>query len=157
MGTLTSLSIQHHTQLKPHTHDRFPLQNPSRKMLAEHYCWEIRLCVCFSWISMRKKENMLSFFSSGVSISSSCFSSGWFTTRNTFVCLLRDPRVLRIKYETGAHLRKVAFVMEIAHSLRCNRLKSTNRLSPNFYLTRSNMRLVKAGPRVAPVDQNSPL
>ena len=33
---------------------------------------------------------------------------------------------------------------------------SANRLSPNFYLTRSNMRLVKAAPRVAPVESNFP-
>ena len=51
---------------------------------------------------------------------------------------------------------KVGFVMEIAHSSRCNRLKSANRLSPYFYLTRGNMRLAKAAPRVAPVESNFP-
>ena len=50
---------------------------------------------------------------------------------------------------------KVAFVMEIAHSSHCNRLKSANRLLPNFYLPRSNMRLAKA-PRVVPVESNFP-
>ena len=51
---------------------------------------------------------------------------------------------------------KVGFAMEIAHSSRCNRLKSANRLSPNFYLTLSNMRLAKAAPRVALVESNFP-
>ena len=39
----------------------------------------------------------------------------------------------------------------------CNRLKSANRLLPNFYLTRSNMRLAKAAPWVVPVESKLPL
>ena len=47
--------------------------------------------------------------------------------------MLRNPRMLRIKYETGV---KVAFVIEITHFSSCNRLKSANGLLTNFYLTR---------------------
>ena len=83
--------------VRPRTHNRFPRQNPSRNLVAELFCRGKRSCVCFSsrklsWNSMRKKENKFSFSSSGVS-------------RNTFVCILRNPCMLRIKYETGAHLR----------------------------------------------------
>ena len=76
-----------------------------------------------------------------------------FSTRNLSVCMLRNPCMLRIKYETGV---KVALVMEITHLSLCNRLKSANRLLTNFYLTRSNVRLAKAAPRVVPVESNFP-
>ena len=82
--------------LRPRTHDRESLQNPSRNLVGELFCRGKRLCVRFSSRKLsRKKENKFSFSSTGVSISSSCSSSGWFSTRNTFVCMLRNPHMLR--------------------------------------------------------------
>ena len=68
-------------------------------------------------------------------------------------------RMLRIKYETGALvLVKLAFGMEIAHSSRCNRLKSTKTEKRELSLTKLLLTRgsAKAAQRVAPFEWNFP-
>ena len=110
-----------------------------------------KMVVCMFFIEetveelVEQKREQVLFFLDGSQIGSSSSSSGWFPTRNSSVCMLRNPRLLIIKYETGV---KVASVMERTHFKSCNRLKSANRLLPNFYLTRKHMKLAKPAPRV---------
>ena len=51
-----------------------------------------------------KREQVL-FFLDGSLNFLVVFLVGLVSTRNMIVCMLRNPRMLRIKYVTGAHLR----------------------------------------------------
>ena len=123
----------------------------SKKLAGKYFfCQGNRSCVHFRRGNCREtrraKKRASSLFPRRESqIGSSSSLTGCFLTRNSSMCMLRNPRLLRIKNETRV---KVAFVMEITHFSSSNRLKSANRLLTNFYLTRKHMRLAKPAPRV---------